>query len=248
MIKILIFSIILSIGLFSCNNNQEIPFFSTTIERWDSQLNSSMQFWDYYNITSPKMIDQTSVQSYGSVNWTPGKIPELHSINVAKIFPECNVSNKEVKFSFLRIKATRDRDEIWGLNFDPFELLALSSDKYKANQVLFIGFVYVDQSVNITGKCTKDNNGNLLDAKIDWRAGWNIAYLTVDDNLIVKLLDYPGINVNRNNNSSFNVNFYAMAFSGLVDGGFDPKKIGGGLEFVLQYYKNPYPYLSFLEK
>jgi hypothetical protein len=240
--------LIYTLILISCNSAGERPFFSAIIERWNDQLNSSIQFWDYYDISFPKMMDQNPVNSYGLITWTPAIIPELHPINTTKIFPECNISNKEVKFSFLRIKATRERDEIWGLNFDPEILGALDSDKYKRNQVLFVGFVYVDQSVNITGKCTKDNKGSLVNAKINWHIGWNMAYLTVDDNLNATMVNYSNPNSNRNARSSFDVSFYLMAFTTLVDGGFDPKTAKGGLEFVLQYYKNPYPYLSFLEK
>jgi hypothetical protein len=244
--KILIFSILLIISLTSCPENMEIPLFSMKIERWPTNAKSNMQFLDYYDTNLRKKIYEIPVNSDGSTAWNPKIIPELHEININKVLPDCKVSNLNAQISFLRVQGGLRDEIILGANSTPESLFSISPNKYAKNQVLFIGFVYTDQNVIFTGKCTEDNLNNLIEAQISWHKGWNSAYLITDENAKPQM---------SNNYDPFNPQDFpvGVTFYGLPGGGeFAPpdaiKKLKGGLEFTLQGLGKPYPYLSFLEK
>jgi hypothetical protein len=244
--KILIFSILLIISLTSCPENTEIPLFSMKIQRWPTFTKSNMQFLDYYDRSLRKKIYEIPVNSDGSTAWNPKTIPELHEINTSKILLDCKISNSNAKISFLRILGVLRDEPILGANSTPESLFSMGLNKYDKNQVLFIGFVYTDQNIIISGKCTKDNQDNLLESQISWRKGWNSAYLITDENATPKMSN----SYDPFSDQDFPV---GVTFYGLPGGGeFAPpdalQKLKGGLEFTILGLGKPYPYLSFLEK
>jgi hypothetical protein len=244
--KILVFSILLIISLTSCPENIEIPLFSMKIERWPGLAKSNMQFLDYYDRSLRKKIYEIPINSDGSTAWNPKTIPELHEINTSKVLPDCKISNLNAKVSFLRIQGSPEERIIIGANLAPEKIVPFDSNKYNKNYYLFIGFVYTDQNIIISGKCTKDNQDNSIESQISWRKGWNSAYLITDENATPQMSN----SYDPFSDQDFPV---GVTFYGLPGGGeFAPpdaiQKLRGGLEFTILGLGKPYPYLSFLEK